>query len=193
MNAVKFSALLLTFFALPFSAWGEDDFVNVVNSPLTANDLSSLSGLDIYKCEFPVQTGQKLRGAMYAIKAEGVEPVRIMESETEVYRDGMAVFRAMFLREDRTLASVFLSDEKNMEFRFEWSGVVGGGLTGIVGVPLNDLPRANKSVQIHGTPKKIAPGTYELCLVRRVEKAAGGLAPGYPQYSLRVEIGKKPD
>jgi hypothetical protein len=186
----RFCQTMLFVACLSLPAASADDDLKVISSALNVNDLSALSGLDIYKCEFPATKGQKLRGSLYLTKEEGTEPVRILTQETEVQRDGTAVFRAIFLREDRKLASVFLSDEKNMEFKLQWSGVAGGGLNGIVSSPLKEVPKLKKALQIHDVPKKLTDGSYELFNLYRAEQTPDGLAPQFPRASLRVEIVK---
>src|SRR4029079_12119225 len=103
-------------------------------------------------------------------------------------KDGPATLTASFLRPDRKLASVFLSEEPKMEFRIQFDGAATGGLSGFIKNPLGEIPLGEKALTIHQVPTKSAR-TAQLFLLFGTKHMDGKPLPlMYPRAGLHVEV-----
>jgi hypothetical protein len=151
-------------------------------------DIAAMTGLDIYKYEIQLGKGQKARVTLDVQMEENAEPVNYIAQEVTAAKDGIATLTASFLRSDRKLASVFLSEEERMEFRLQWDGAASGGLSGYIKNPLGWIPLGEKALTVHQEPRK-ADRTAQLFLLFRTKHTEGRpLTLLYPRAALQVEF-----
>lgn len=187
MRLAAASVLVATFLGFSFNGLFADDDIEVMKVRVDATDLAAVSGLDVYKWQVTLRKGQKVRVVLDVQPAEGAERRNYITREVTAFKDGEATILASFLREDRKLASVFLSENGKMEFRINWEGAAADGLTGFIANPLGEIPLGQKALQIHKTPT-LQGDSRELLLLFRTEPPNGrGLQTLYPRASLRIE------
>ncbi len=164
-----------------------EDELPVKRAAVDFTDIADLTGLDVYKYEVELKRGDKVRATLEEQRELGAKPSNHLNVEATASRDGTAVLSVAFLRQDRKLASVLLSNEEEMTFRITWSGVASRGLNGIIEPPLHDVPLSQKSLQVHNPPEFAADGSTVLITLFRTQRVEGGLEQLYPQATLRVK------
>ena len=186
-HAVRSACLPVLFAVLIATSTPADDF-EIKPARVDGSDITALTGLDVYKYEIFLRKGQKVRATLDVQMEENAEPINYIQQDATATKDGWATLTAGFLRADRKLASVFLSEEQRMEFRINWDGVATGGLVGFVKNPLGWIPLGEKALSVHRQPKKAANTAQLLLLFRTAPPMGRGLQELYPKAGLHVEI-----
>lgn len=173
---------------LSLSSAVADENAKVSRGRVDGSDIAEASGLDVYKWQVQLHKGQKVRLTLDVQSEMGAKPTNYLSREVIASSDGEATILASFLREDRKLASLFLSEDKRMDFRILWKGSANDGLTGFIKTPLGEIPLGQKALSIHREPQFVG-GAWELLLLFRTEHIEGrGLSKLYPQASLKLEF-----
>jgi len=173
--------------AVPANVMADEPF-EVKRVRVDGTDITAMTGLDIYKYEVQLRKGQKVKITLDVQMEESAEPVNYITHEETASKDGQATLTASFLRQDRKLASVFLSEEQKMEFRIQFEGAANGGLSGFIKNPLGWIPLGEKALTIHREPKK-ADRTAQLLLLFCTKHTDGKPLPMlYPKAGLHLEV-----
>jgi len=180
--------LCLSFIATtPASLFG-DEPPEVKRLRVDGSDIAALTGLDIYKYEVQLKKGQTVKVTL-DVQMEDDGPIaNYISHVATASKDGPATLTASFLRQDRKLASVFLSEEQRMEFRVQFEGAASGGLSGFVKNPLASIPLGEKALSIHQEPKRIERTTQLLLLFATKRPEGKPLPILYPKAALHLEV-----
>jgi len=145
---------------------------------LDADDLADATGVNIYKFQVNVPKGQRFRVILREVPDNAVP--RVLHKHSFLNEtDGPTVIRVAFLRRDRQLAGVFLTGEKDAEYRVDCPGCDPSGIATIVTVPLADLPGTRKILFVSRSEKDAKqPGIKGMQLIAIVANEPGaGASP----------------
>ena len=106
------SVALVTAFTCNATAQAADDTLDLKPVRVDASDINKVTGLDIYKYEVELRKGQKVRVSFDLQNDENSEPRAFILREVMAQKDGRATLLAGFVRENKNLDSVLLSDDK---------------------------------------------------------------------------------
>jgi RNA polymerase sigma factor (sigma-70 family) len=166
--------------------------------PRTADDLAEVTGLNVYKYRLDLPKGQRFRILWEAFPKKGAPERWLWHHDFEKKEEGPLVLRVSFLRRDRKMQGVLLSQEKEAEFRLDCPGCHPPGLATIVSKPLADSPQDGQLLVVFESEKDdwfhARPGTTRL-LVLLAKNPLGqrDLEKVYPRAELVLERLPKAD
>jgi RNA polymerase sigma factor (sigma-70 family) len=143
-------------------------------SPLDADDIIAVTGLNIYKFNLDIPKGQRFELRFSELPAKDAPTKGERRFIFQKVKDGLLTLRVSFLRRDRQLHGVLLSQEKDAEFDVACEGCSPSGTGTIVPMPLLDVPPTQKSL-----------------VVVRSDKGWGAAKDGHPTRLLAVFESKK--
>lgn len=159
---------------------------------LDADDLANVTGVNVYKFQVNIPKGQKFRVVLRELKEKGAEPRVLHQFPFLKESDGPSVIRIAFLRRDRKLAGVLLSEEKDAEYGIECSGCSPSGMSTIVSTPLADLMPTRKTLYITQSDKHAKQmglrGVQLITVVASEPGQPGPTVKTFPRAELLLEF-----
>ena len=131
-----------------------DEPVKLENLPLTASDISSVTGLNIYKYRIAMKPGTKFDVAVSVIDSPNSKP-RFLNRQTFTSDDDVDAVELLlsFLPRDNTLRGVLLSQDEEVEYRIDCPQCSPAGIATNISLPLSN---------VRGTQKTLIPLTRDL-------------------------------
>ena len=122
---------------------------------LDANDLTELTGLDIYKFRIDMPKGQ-----VFNVILREVNPRKDAEGwghrfEFRQQESGPTTLKLSFLRSDRKLAGFWLGDDKQAEYRVNCTGGTTGGFATTIPHPVADVPATQRLLIVWGSNEQV--------------------------------------
>jgi hypothetical protein len=125
--------------------------------PLTADDIIAETGLNVYNFRLQIPKGQKFELRLRELPAKDAPEKGQRRFIFEKVTDGPLTARLSFLRRDRQLRGVLLSQEEDAEFRVTCEGCSPTGLATIVPNPLYEVPPTEKTLMVLRSDKDWKP------------------------------------
>ena len=123
---------------------------------LDPDDVVNVTGLDLYKYRLDdMPKGKRFRVMIREQKDAKTPPRVLYDLPFKKTAEGPATFRFSFLRRDRTLQGVLLSQEEQAEFRVNATGCDPSGFVTIVEVPLHGVEPTRKGLIPHRSDEAI--------------------------------------
>ncbi len=159
---------------------------------LSADDLIAATGLNIYKFRVHVPDGKKFRVVLRE-RSDKDAPAKVIHQYAfqKDEKATLVVMRVSFLRRDRKLAGVLLSQEDEAEYRIDCSDCSPGGIATIVSLPLGHVRPTEKVLFVHRSQKDMQEwGVNEQRLMTIVASEPGKPASPpttFPRAELVIE------
>ena len=135
--------------------------------PLSANDISSVTGLNIYKFRVGMKPGTKFDVTVSVLDAPDAKP-RLMSRQTFRSNDDVTEpdLLLSFLSRDNSLRGVLLSQDEEIVYRVECPQCSPTGIATIISLPLSDIPGTRKTlIPMTADQSAKLSDTNEVCLI----------------------------
>ena len=188
---------ILFFAALPFAVSDRltraDEPIKLEKLPLTASDISSVTGLNIYKYRIAINPGTKFDIAVSVIDSPNSKP-QFLNLQTFTSDDDVDAVDLLlsFLPRDNTLRGVLLSQDEEVAYRIDCPQCSPSGIATNISLPLSD---------VRGTRKTLIPMTMdrsieisdenEICLIAILASEDGepaSMQKSYPRAKVSVVL-----
>jgi RNA polymerase sigma factor (sigma-70 family) len=175
---------------------GQDTIRYMGRVPLDVNDLVDVTGLNVYKFRLDMAKGQLFRLSIREVPAKDA-PIKHIWSHDFKATIGMTdlpntYLRLSFLRLDRKLQGVLLSQEKETEFRVYGKGIEPHGLATIITNPLGWLPGTEKILVVDDNfqhhASVTAQGDIRLLVIYGLKQRGERRTPDMGTFFPRAEV-----
>jgi len=161
--------------------------------PLTASDISSVTGLNVYKYRIAIKPGTKFDVAVSVLDAPNSKP-RFLNRQTFTSGDDVDAVDLLlsFLPRDNTLRGVLLSQDEEVAYRIDCQKCSPPGIAANIPLPLSN---------VRGTRKTLIPMTMdrsieisaenEICLIAILASEEGkpaSMQKSYPRAKVSVVL-----
>lgn len=177
----------------------EIDLLNAKDSgalkrlPLTAGDISSVTGLNIYKFRVAMKPGTPFEVAISVQDARDAEPRFLNRQSFASDEDAQAVdLRLSFLPRDNKLRGVLLSQDDEVDYRIDCQACSPSGTATIISLPLHEIPGTRKTL-IPMTAKRShnLSDENETCLIAIIASQEGqsvSMQECFPRAKVSVRL-----
>lgn len=191
------SLTMLLIASLPFAYSGvlarADEPARLEKLPLTASDISSVTGLNIYKYRIAIKPGTKFDVTVSVIETPSSKP-RFLNRQTFTSDDDVDAVDLLlsFLPRDNTLRGVLLSQDEEVAYRIDCPQCSPSGIATNISLPLSN---------VRGTRKTLIPMTMdrssefsdenEICLIAILSSEDGkpaSMQKSYPRAKVSVVL-----
>lgn len=188
---------LLTLFALLLSngVLLAEEPGTIQRLPLSAGDIASVTGLNIYKFRIAMNPGAKFDVAVSVQNDAASEP-RSLERHSFTSDDDTDRVDLLlsFLSRDDKLRGVLLSQEKEVVYRVDCSGCSPPGIATIISLPLNEIPGTQKTlIPMTAERSAVFSDENEVCLIAIVASKAGKpvtMTESFPRAKISIIFDK---
>lgn len=187
--------MLLALFALSVSnrVLVADEPSPIQRLPLSAGDITSVTGLNIYKYRIAMEPGTKFEVAV-SVQNDADSKPRFLHRHSFVSdtgTDGVDLLLA-FLPRDEKLRGVLPSQDEEVEYRVDCSGCSPRGIGTIMSLPLNEIPGTHKTL-IPMAAERFGdlPDENEVCLIAIIASKPGKPVPtneAFPRAKISVRF-----
>ena len=199
MRPQMLSTLTLALFSLVVSGGfvRADEPVKIEELPLTASDISSVTGLNIYKYRIAIKRGSKFDVAIFVLDSPNSKP-RFLNRQTFTSDDDVDAVDLLlsFLPRDNTLRGVLLSQDEEVAYRIDCPRCFPSGVATNISLPLSDVRGTEKSlVSLTMDRSKEISGENEICLIAILASQEGkpaSMRKSYPRAHVSVMLARNP-
>ncbi len=123
-----------------------EDLVPFRKGEVTTKDLLDVTGINLYKFRLDIRKGERLRLTLREFPTKDSKGKELYSVEFEKEEEEATTLRIAFLRDDRRMKEVLLSEEEWMELRVRCSGCSPRGVVTNVPVPLSKASLTKRSL-----------------------------------------------
>lgn len=180
-------------FVLSGGSLSADEPKKLEKLSVTASDLASVTGLNIYKYRIAIKPGTKFDVAISVLDSPDSKP-RFLNRQTFTSDNDVDTVDLLlsFLPRDNTLRGVLLSQDEDVEYRIDCPRCSPSGIATNISLPLSN---------VRGTRKTLIPLTMdrsleisdenEICLIAILAKEDGkpaSMQKSYPRAKVSVVL-----
>ncbi|EMI46048.1 hypothetical protein [Rhodopirellula sp. SWK7] len=168
-----------------------DETSRLERLPLTADDISSVIGLNIYKFRIAMDSRTEFQIAVSVQNAADAKS-RFLNRQTFTSDEGTKAVDLLlsFLPRDDTVRGVLLSQDEEIEYRVRCSRCYPSGITTIISLPLSEIPGTQKTlIPMTADRSEKLSGEHETCLIAILASEAGNpvsMQNSYPRAKISV-------
>ncbi|EMB14205.1 hypothetical protein [Rhodopirellula europaea] len=202
-NPLKESAMrphllsMLLVASLPFAYSGglarADEPARLEKLPLTASDISSVTGLNIYRYRIALKPGTRFDVAVSVLDSPSSKP-RFLNRQTFTSDDDVDAVDLLlsFLPRDNTLRGVLLSQDEEVAYRIDCPKCSPSGIATNIPLPLSNVRGTRKTLIPMTTDRSIEiSAENEICLIAILASEDGNPASmqkSYPRAKVSVVL-----
>ena len=170
-----------------------DEPVKLENLPLTASDISSVTGLNIYKYRIAMKPGTKFDVAVSVIDSPNSKP-RFLNRQTFTSDDDVDAVELLlsFLPRDNTLRGVLLSQDEEVEYRIDCPQCSPAGIATNISLPLSNVRGTQKTlIPLTRDRSKEISDENEICLIAILaseDMKPASMQKSYPRAKVSVML-----
>ncbi len=162
-------------------------------TPLDANDIVAETGLNIYKFKLDIPKEQRFELRFSEFPAKDARAKSLHRFIFQKVKDGPLTLRVSFLRRDRQLGGVLLSEEKDALYRVTCEGCSPPGMATIVQNALREVPVTEKMLFVlqsdkDGRASKQGGPTRLLSVIQAKRPEQRDIDSIYPRAELTIII-----
>ena len=154
----------------------------------TLEDVRAVTGLDIYTWRAKMNAGDRFRLVLVEFDTRDAKPRELADESFTVQKDADVKILVSFLRTDRRMAGVLLSNENNAEFGLRCYPCDSYKIIKTIPVPLSKIPTTDKILYF---PNKAFPrekSTITGVPLLRVERKNKERGNGYPRAEVVLQM-----
>lgn len=130
-----------------------DRSVPFLRAKVSSDEILDVTGLNIYKFQLDIPKGEKFKVMLSRTESKDAEAKVLFHFDFTKEKEGPVTLLVSFLRLDRKMEGVLLSEEKLAAFGLRCDGCRPPGLGTIVTNPLTDIPGPEKLLVVNRSDK----------------------------------------